>query len=169
MHGSFVVCKTRADQMVAMFQRLGFTVNFTKSVLVPTQRIIYFGLVIDTVTFKIYLPDDKVSKILQLCLSVLNQDFPSVRVIASLIGLLVHAFHAVLAAPLHYRALERDKIAALRLCPEFSAAMKLSKNSKTEIQWWLDNLVLMNGKSIRPLPISLWLECDASLLGWGSI
>ena len=36
-----------------------------------------------------------------------------IRDLAYLIGLLIHAFFAVLEAPMHYRALERDKVRGL--------------------------------------------------------
>ena len=91
----------------------------------------------------------------------------SIRLVASLIGVLVHAFHAIVPGPLHYRTLERDKVAALRMCSEYSASMSLSTASICEIRWWIENVVLLNGKLIRRPPIDLWIECDASLKGWG--
>ena len=46
--------------------------------------------------------------------------------------------------------------------------MELSLESKAEIKWWQDNIVNKNGKDIRPGKIELYIETDASKLGWGA-
>jgi hypothetical protein len=45
--------------------------------------------------------------------------------------------------------------------------MILSPLAKEELEWWLHNLVVLNGKPIEVPPISLMLETDASKKGWG--
>ena len=44
----------------------------------------------------------------------------------------------------------------------------LSDLSRQEIQWWLDNVKLKNGKLIRQTDVDCWVETDASLEGWGA-
>ena len=56
------------------------------------------------------LPEEKVEKIISLAKKLKDKTTVVVRDLASFIGLIIHAFYAVLEAPLHYRALERDKI-----------------------------------------------------------
>ena len=46
--------------------------------------------------------------------------------------------------------------------------MTISQNSVDEINWWVKNLVLVNGKYIRPKEVSSYLETNASLAGWGA-
>ena len=75
--------------MAAQFEKLGFTVHILKSVLVSTQRIIYFGLVVDSVTFKVYLPEEKITQILDLCVFMLSGKPLTIRVVASSIGMLI--------------------------------------------------------------------------------
>jgi hypothetical protein len=38
----------------------------------------------------------------------------------------------------------------------------------TEIVWWCKNMKTLSGKCIRWRPIDMWIEIDASLLGWGA-
>ena len=92
-----------------------------------------------------------------------------IRKVASLIGLIVHAFTAVTYGQLYYRNLEKDKIKNLRLDnDDYNAAMVILETIKCEIKWWLENIEINNGKLIRQNPIDIWLQTDASLNGWGA-
>ena len=92
---------------------LGFHVNFEKTVTTPTQIIDFFGLIIDSKKFKVFLPRDKIDKIKNAAESLLQEDCICIREVAAFIGLIVHAFNAISIGPLYYRALERDKVRAL--------------------------------------------------------
>ena len=148
---------------------LGFVVNVEKSSSIPLQRIVYLGLIIDSVKFKIFLPEEKVIKIKQQIQNILSTPLIKIREVASLIGHIVHAFYAVIPAPLHYRSLERDKIYALRENDDnFEAYMSLSGESLSELQWWSLNIDAQNGKPIRSKPVDFWIETDASMEGMGA-
>ena len=107
-------CEKEAQIMTNKLDNLGFVVNYEKSVLKPCQRIVFFGVIIDTVQFKVFLTDEKIEKIKKSCSMILEKSFVTIRTVASLIGLLVHAFNAVTHGPLHYRVLEREKTKYLR-------------------------------------------------------
>lgn len=170
MNKDFNVCLNNSNLMTKKLDDLGFQVNLKKSVLIPTKRIIFFGLIIDTSVFRIFLTDEKIDKIISLGRMILSEDTCIIiRVVASFIGLIVHACNAVTFGPLHYRCLERDKVKALRECDDdFNGMMSLSKNSRQEVFWWVSNISEVNGKLIRPDPIDCWIETDASLQGWGA-
>ena len=94
----------------------------------------------------------------------------TIRTLASLIGLIIHAFNAVTYGQLHYRNLEKDQIKHPRLNYDgFNAFMTVSEASKSDIKWWLENVELENGKLIRQSYVNEWLQTDASLKGWGAI
>ena len=59
-------------------------------------------------------------------------------------------FHAVLEAPLHYRALERDKVRGLNNCNDFDQYINLSEESLSELNSWIKNVKFITGKHIRP-------------------
>ncbi|KAL4225084.1 hypothetical protein ACF0H5_015778 [Mactra antiquata] len=159
--------KKNSELIVSTLDDLGFDINFDKSVLIPTQRIVFFGYIIDSVTFKVFLPADKVQKIKMKAAKLLNSSIVTVLDLASLIGSIINAFHAVFEAQLHYRNLERDKIKGLNGTLNFNRTIKLSHRCKLEVMWWYDNVESKNGKDIRPPIISRTCCTDASLLGFG--
>jgi hypothetical protein len=58
------MCESDAVCMIKTLETLGFVINDEKSVLIPVQRITYFGLIIDSKMFRIFLPDEKLKKII---------------------------------------------------------------------------------------------------------
>ncbi|VDI23377.1 Hypothetical predicted protein [Mytilus galloprovincialis] len=162
-------CIVNTEKMVQKLDELGFRINYKKSVLIPSKRIVFFGLIIDTELFKIFLTDEKIDKIISLGKIILQQKCVTVRCFASFIGLVVHAFNAVSVGPLHYRNMERNKVGALNSCNgDFDSEIFITQESRTEIFWWVNNLKSENGKLIRPIQINFWIETDASLEGWGA-
>ena len=111
MNKNKAVCQKNAMTMVNTLQSLGFTINYKKSSLVPSQRIIFFGFLIDMFQFKIFLPEEKVQKIMLKAKHLLGKFKVMVWELASFIGLVINAFYAVLEAPLHYQGMERNEIA----------------------------------------------------------
>jgi hypothetical protein len=155
--------------MITKIVSLGFTINYEKSHLIPSQKIIFFGFLIDSVQFKVFLTEIKVQKIVNTANQLLVKMSVYIRELASFIGLLVNAFQAVLEGPMHYRYLERDKVLGLTYCQNYDAHIMLSNNSKSELKWWSDNIQICNGKHIRPKPVDFFIQTDASTLGWGAV
>ena len=93
-------------------KNLGFYINYEKSNLIPSTRIEYLGHLIDSVTFKVYLPDEKVEKILISCAEMLNSKTCKIRTVAHLIGLFTPAKNAIRLSTSFYRYLNRDKVHA---------------------------------------------------------
>ena len=54
------VCQGNTNFMVKSLDSFGFTINFTKSSLIPAQRIVFFGFNIDSVEFKVHLTEEKI-------------------------------------------------------------------------------------------------------------
>lgn len=162
-------CSKNANFMIQKLENLGYRVNLKKSVLIPTKRIVFFGLIIDTALFKVFLTEEKIDRIISLGNMILNSFYVTIRCLASFIGLIVHAFNAVIYGPLHYRTLEREKVLALQNNDhDFDSKVVISNESQKEISWWLENIRSENGKPIRPNEINCWIWTDASKKGWGS-
>ncbi|XP_060583214.1 uncharacterized protein LOC132739516 [Ruditapes philippinarum] len=100
---------------------------------------------------------------------LLQHEVVLVRQLASFIGVMVSSFYAILEGPLHYRALERDKLIGLGQNMNFDNKVSLSTKSIQEIQWWLKNVKNKNGKRIRPISVSRRCFTDASMEGYGGI
>ena len=64
--------------------------------------------------------------------------------------------------------MNRDKVRALGPGMDYDKEMLISQEAKMELIWWKTNLVKVNGKDIRPQKISIYIETDASTLGWGA-
>jgi len=169
MNQNRLVCKEDTKVTQNTLEELGFLVNLNKSVMEPVQRLIFFGFIIDTVEFKIFLTEEKINKILQKSKILINKKFVIVRDLASFIGSIINAFYAVLEAPLHYRQLERNKLLGLGETMNFDNKVLLNKDSINELQWWQNNLIKKNGKLIRQGVVNFVCRTDASLLGWGAV
>ena len=167
MHADRLICQSNANFMYQKLCCLGFVNNEEKSCLVPCQRTKFFGFILDSVLFMVFLPPEKVEKIEKMALYLWDSKQIRIRELASFIGLLINAFYAVLEAPLHYRALERQKVKSLEVANNFERKIVLSSVSKDEITWWLKNVKGKNGKKIRPDVVSHWIQTDASNLGYG--
>ena len=163
------ICLQNAETICSTLQSLGYVVNPTKSVLVPTQRIVFFGFIIDSVQFMIFLTEEKIEKIILKARRLLSSRRVLVRNLASFIGLLVNAFYAVLEAPLHYRQLERLKLEGLGNNNSFDNEIMLNGRVIQDLHWWIGNVNCKNGKRIRPKKVSFICQTDASLLGWSCV
>ena len=51
------------SEAIALLESLGFTINFAKSNIMPTQNIVYLGFIINSVSMKLFLPRDKLIKL----------------------------------------------------------------------------------------------------------
>ena len=169
MNQDKAVCRDNTMSIVDTLDSLGFTVNYEKSSLVPVQRIVFFGFVIDSVEFKIFLTEEKVQQILTKTRLLLQKGVVVVRELASFIGLIINAFYAVLEAPLHYWGLEWNKLVGLGYEYDFNNETVLTVASIEELNWWIQNVQSKNGKRIRPKEVQVHCRTDASLEGWGSI
>ena len=72
------LCLAQGKFLMKLLQDLGFLVNINKSVLTPTQRIIFLGFLIDSVNMTISLPEEKQLAIIQKANSLLAQNLVSI-------------------------------------------------------------------------------------------
>ena len=167
---SQTVCYENTVMLRNLLHSLGFLVNTEKSVLIPTQRIVFLGYLIDSVQFKVFLTEEKIHKIFNAAVKIYNTDLVKIRDVSSLIGLFSSASCAVLLAPLFHRFLDIDKNIALKKNNDnYDGIMTLSKNAKQEILWWLKSVGKNEGKMISRGTPTLYIESDASKIGWGAV
>ena len=92
--------------LMKLLQDLGFLVNMNKSVLTPTQRIIFLGFLIDSVNMTISLPEEKQLAIIQKANSLLGQNLVSIRNLCQFVGMCSATRPALRQAPLFYRKIQ---------------------------------------------------------------
>ena len=131
-----------------LLSSLGFIVNEKKSSLEPSTRITHLGFVIDSVQMKLFLPDEKVV-CLKSAFSMLL--LVSLRLLASVIGLIVSSFLAVRFGQLHYRYLEFLKIDGLSQHGSFDSMVSLTPKACEDLHWWFENVSHFNGRQIKEI------------------
>lgn len=119
------------------FEKCGFQINNEKLCSTLSQVITHLGYVIDSVSFTIYVTDEKLTRIriITLASTILNSTSVIVRTISSMIGLIVSALKAVNFVALFYRVTEKEKPAFLHNGYEYDDFVVLSVESLSEISW----------------------------------
>ena len=165
---SYKSCVQNVIDTIIMFDKFGFVIHPEKSVFIPKQKIIFLGFEINSVTMKVYLKEEKKSKIKSHLLFALhNPDNLLIEYVAKIIGYLVSSLPAVQFGALYYKSIEKDKIMALKASKgNFKGKMSLSTKAKHELKWWIENID-HSFNLIRKPAIELTMYSDASLHGWG--
>lgn len=163
------VCIQNIVNASILFDNLGFVIHHEKSVFTPSCSIQYLGFVIDSTKMKVTLTEERKEKLITQVKYVKKQKMLTIRELASIIGLCVAAFPAVLFGPLYYRNMEKDKVLNLRKNRgNFEKKMKLAKTSIVELEWWENNVQdafgLVDNSHGNP---DLTIFTDASKEAWG--
>lgn len=165
---SFEECENTTKLLAEVFKQLGFTVNESKSELVPSQTLTFLGFNIDSTSMKVLLPSEKVDNVIQLCNTALQEKKHSVRFVAHVVGTFQSYSVAVDYGLNHIKKLEQDNIQALkRFKGNFDAKFFLSTGAKEDIKWWQSHVQKAQGK-IRTANPDFTLTADASNIGWGA-
>ena len=72
-------CAKSIVDMISLVDSLGFVVHSIKSVLQPTQAIVYLGFVLNSVNMTVRLTPERAAKVKQACQSLLQKSSPSIR------------------------------------------------------------------------------------------
>lgn len=102
-------CLHNINDTVSVFDQLGFTVHPEKSVLQPSQSITFVGFLIDSHSMTICLTEEKASKIVSDCKTLLHKAEVFIRDFAKIIGKFVASEPGVEHAMLHIKLLELEK------------------------------------------------------------
>ena len=165
---TYDLCKINIAATVKLMSELGFVVHPSKSIVEPSQEIVFLGFVINSVFMTVCLTREKVKAIQISCINLKNQANCLIRDLARVIGLIVSSFPGVEYGKLHYQILERAKIHALKCRNgDFNATLEITSNVKNQLHWWAENLPFQKRDIVKPTA-SVVLTSDASKLGWGA-
>ena len=166
---SYEGCAKTILAAIKLLTSLGFVIHVDKSVFYPQKQIVFLGFEINSVTMKITLTREKIAKITTRIAELLASPTPTIREVAQVVGYLVSSFPAIRYGECHYRAIEHDKIIALKTAKgNFDSHMHLSPRAVRELNWWSVNLP-NSFNLIETPPVDICLHSDASLSGWGGV
>ena len=89
-------------EIITLLHLLGFSINWDKSALIPSQEIQFLGFVVNSVTMTMSLPEEKIKSIARACQTILKPETVTVRELSRVLGKMTAASQAVLPAPLCY-------------------------------------------------------------------
>ena len=164
---TFEICLNNIRATVALLRELGSTIHPEKSVLVPTQQIIFLGFVIDSVKMTITLTEERKQSIYTLCQNILSYYQATIRELAQAIGVIVSSFRAVPYDQMYSRKLEKCKVQSLATSGgNFDRKAYISEEAANELKWWIRK-IFDAFASIKIPPFDLAIFSDAILEGWG--
>ena len=164
---SYESCLKNVNDTIIMLRSLGFTIHPERSVLTPTQNLIYLGFIINSKDMTLKLTEEKKQRIYDLCTKLSEKSKPTIRFVAQVIGNVVASFPAVPLGPLFYRALETDKIVGLkRHRQNYDAEIESSNEACRELVSLKHNINYSFQDLVIPKP-DITIFTDASKTGWG--
>ena len=159
---SFAECSQNVTTVVKVLEEMGFVVNKEKCSLVPKQVTTYIGYLLNSHQMIISLPDEKLAKISASAEDLLTCTVCPIRAIARMVGLIISSFQAVLPSKLHYRSLERLKIAALdRNNNDYDKGVVLTAEPRSDVRWWVVAAPNQNGVSLQKSKDIVSITTDA--------
>lgn len=162
-------CEWARDEAVRVFRQLGLKIKEDKCVWNPTQRIEHLGMLVDTVQGIFQVTERKLQQLRATgqkllayarshCRRVLKRD------LASMVGLAIFCYPAVLPARFYCRAIY-DCLGTNR---EWTGSVVLSRQAVKDIRWWMElSSSDHNGGPIWSPTASVTASTDSSLFGWG--
>ena len=83
------------DTVIYLLEALGFVINWAKSVLEPSQKMEFLGIMIDSMEMTMLLTEEKITQLTKLCQNTLSAGKIPVKKMGSLLGKLVSTAAAV--------------------------------------------------------------------------
>lgn len=159
-------CRECQKFLVKLLEFLGFNVARHKLIL-PSQKVLYLGMYIDTINMEYSLPQHKLDKLGPLVDSFMGRDTATKLQLQSLAGVLSHCSYVVRGG----RVFTRRITNLIKTLPNDSSLGRISDLMKSDLCWWKSFAVMFNGKAriIGCTPDSEVYFCtDASMSGFGA-
>jgi len=88
-------CAQNVVDTAKLLNTLGFVVHPEKSVFIPTQKLVFLGFILDSVSMLFYLTPEKALKLKQAATDLFYNKNPIIREVAKVPGLIVSSFPGV--------------------------------------------------------------------------
>lgn len=159
-------CCDCQEFLIKLLQFLGFKVASSKIIL-PSQRVQYLGMIIDTVSMEYSLPPHKLEMLGPLVDSFIGRDSATKSELQSLAGVLSHCSYVVRGG----RVFTHRITNLMNTLPHDSSPGYIGDLIKSDLGWWKSFSVMFNGRAriIGDTPdINDYFCTDASMTGFGA-
>ena len=155
------------DTVLQLCQALGIVVNWEKSQLVPTQWMVYLGVLLDSLSFRASPAQKRVQKLLSIGYVFLSCEEQPVSSWLELLGVLSSMIQLVPGGCLRMRSLQLILRHSWDRCDQ-SLVVRWTPEVRQDLEWWLVRSRLEEGVSLAQVSPQLDLWSDASDVGWGA-
>ena len=156
------------ELVMSHLRTLGFTVNLDKSILVPSQRINFIGVSLDSRSMTARLSNDRVTAFQSLLSGFQLGRMVTYRTCMRLTGTMASALALVPLGRLHWRPFQKW-VVSLRIPPTLGRLQVLiTTTCMRTLAPWRDVRLLTQGVSIGLVVSRKVLTTDACLTGWGA-
>ena len=151
------------DALCKLLPELGFQIS-RKKLEPPTTLLNCLGIMINTETFTMSIPPQKLKEITDMCSKWSNKKYCSKRQLQSLLGSLLYISKCVKASRFYLNRL-LDVLRSI----EDRQMVPVTPEAQRDINWFLKFIPLYNGVTFfDQKPIDHCIELDASLQGMGA-
>ena len=153
---------------IELLINLGFSINWKKSNLIPSQILMHLGFIWNSIDLSISLPEQKWMKIKSMALQCLKSS-KTLRTYSILLGLMVNASNGFLFAPIYYRKFQLCFVDALKVCSSWEEIWHLDDDSLSDLSWWASSsFSMLTPVSFKSRKFDSILFTDSSMVGWGA-
>ena len=129
-------CKKKIDFVIRMLKKLGFLINYDKSVTEPSQKVTYLGFQWDTVLWKVSLKPAREEKLRDAATFLRVNKIFTCRKVSSFIGAVQSTAGAVPLARARVRRVQWEFLASCKGEEDYDDLMYLSEDAKAELEFW---------------------------------
>ena len=170
------LCSTREEALELrervdeLLMQLGLARNPAKGQWEPVQVITHLGLEIDSRSFELRAPAEKLEGISRMAHGILSQAARSkrwvpARSLAALAGKCQFLYLAIAPARFYLRELHN----VLSTKSSWSGRVRLTKQLTRDLGWWRSVPTQANGRPIFRAVETAYLHVDSSAYGWGAV
>ena len=159
-----------AQLVMLTFMALGWSFNFKKCSLIPSQNITHLGFDIDTVSMTISCPKDKILRLQEKCQTALLSRCLSVHDLERLLGTMESVRPSTPLAALHYRSIQKQLLCSKMGKRNPKKVVQLNRKSVAELKWWTSTSGFAANSSsfISEQQPSVHIWTDANLIMGGA-
>ncbi|XP_039176744.1 uncharacterized protein LOC120297791 isoform X1 [Crotalus tigris] len=164
---SFSTAQLDLQTTIETLQRHGFSVNFKKSHITPTTRILHLGAMIDSNLCKVYLSQEHKDSIKSLVHRIQREKVVPLVQLSQLLGKMISCLGIMPWARLHSRHLQWFLLPfQKRNISASTRKVRVPHYTLLSLKWWGSPAI--HKGSLFKEPHRLILTTDTNLFGWGA-